>query len=360
MDTILVVEDERDIKNQIADLLESSGYKVDSVSDGKEAIDYLDHEIPDLVISDIMMPNVDGYQLLDYFQKLPATSIVPFIFITAKTELSELRKGMTLGADDYITKPFRAKELLHSVETQLKKKSKSDKKFEEICLSISAYVPHELRTPLIPIMGYTELMLEGLDELTKTEISDFLSKINFSVHRLYKVIEKFTRYTEAQLKNANRNCMASQYSGTLSIASDIEITARKLMMEQNRYYDLTLNISDAEINISRSDFQFIVEELVTNACKFSNPGTAVFIKSEIVDNYYVIEITDHGRGMTPEQVTDISPFVQHERKQYQQSGNGLGLATVKKIVEYYGGEFKIYSEKDLFTTCKLSFPLSEG
>lgn len=358
MNKILVVEDEKDIRDQICDLLESAGYEVTSVPDGKHAISFFEHEIPDLVISDIMMPNIDGYQLLNYFQKLPAASTIPFIFLSAKVDYNDIRHGMNCGANDYLTKPFRAKELLQSVETQLKKKEKSDKKFEEIYMDISSYVPHELRTPLIPILGYIELIQEGINELSKEEISDMTDKIKHSVHRLHKVVEKFIKYSEIRIRLENRNNNQQPIECFISSpASIIEIISKRKMGEYNRHSDLELNLADIELKILETDFEFIIEELVSNAQKFSNAGTKVIIKSEIKDNMYNIEITDHGRGMTPEQLTNIHPFIQHERKKIQQQGNGLGLVTIKKLAEYYEGSFQIESVKNVFTTCKVMLPV---
>ena len=137
MNTILVVEDDKEVRDTIVDLLEGAGYSPIPKYNGSEAELFLESNIPDLVISDVMMPKVDGYQLLEYFKKLPATAAVPFIFISAKSSLLDIRNGMLSGADDYITKPFRAKELLQSIETQLKKKEKVDMEFEKISMTIS-------------------------------------------------------------------------------------------------------------------------------------------------------------------------------------------------------------------------------
>lgn len=358
MNKILVVEDENDIREQICDLLETSGYTVESLHDGKQAIDYLEHDIPDLVISDIMMPNIDGYQLLEYFHRLPAASTVPFIFLSAKTDHMDVRNGMTSGADDYLMKPFRAKELLKSVEAQIKKKQKYDQKFEEIYTDISAYVPHELRTPLIPVLGYVELIRDSLNDLSKEEITDMVCKIDGSVHRLHKVIEKFIRYTEIQARITRKfSSMEILEPTVLAPSSIIEIISKKILNEAGRLNDIEIHAVDANLKLLESDFEFIVEEMVNNAVKFSNPGTKIIIKTEVKDDLYVIEVTDHGRGMTPEQITNINPFVQHDRKKFQQQGNGLGLVTIKKLTEHYDGGFNLTSIKNVFTTCKVALPI---
>lgn len=121
MKKILLIEDNDDIRENTAEILEMSNYQVFTAKDGKEGVEVALREIPDLVICDIMMPELDGYGVLHILQRNTDTRNTPFIFLTAKTERTDFRKGMELGADDYITKPFNGTELLNAVESRLKK-----------------------------------------------------------------------------------------------------------------------------------------------------------------------------------------------------------------------------------------------
>ena len=129
MKVILVVEDEQEVRKTIVEVLENNGYDVFQSGDGQEAISYLRTYTPDLVISDIMMPNVDGYEVLKYIKNNPATESVPLIFLTAKAEFQEIQKGLEYGADQYLLKPFRMKDLITAVEIQLTNKNKVGDKF---------------------------------------------------------------------------------------------------------------------------------------------------------------------------------------------------------------------------------------
>lgn len=121
MRTILLIEDNQDIRENMAEILEMSNYKVLTAPDGKEGVALAIEHKPDLVVCDIMMPVLDGYGVIHMLQKNGDTSNIPFIFLTAKAERAEIRKGMELGADDYITKPFNGTELLSAIETRLRK-----------------------------------------------------------------------------------------------------------------------------------------------------------------------------------------------------------------------------------------------
>jgi CRP/FNR family cyclic AMP-dependent transcriptional regulator len=121
MKKVLLIEDNTDIRENMAEILELSGYEVVTAADGKQGVTAAVNEKPDVIVCDIMMPVLDGYGVIHMLQKNADTRNIPFIFLTAKAERDEIRKGMTLGADDYITKPFNGTELLAAIESRLHK-----------------------------------------------------------------------------------------------------------------------------------------------------------------------------------------------------------------------------------------------
>ncbi|PWT97051.1 MAG: transcriptional regulator [Bacteroidetes bacterium] len=129
MKAILVIDDNNDIRENTAEILDLAGYKTFTAENGKRGVEQAIKNKPDLIVCDIMMPELDGYGVLHLLRKNPDTQFIPFIFLTAKTERSEMRRGMEMGADDYITKPFDDIELLNSIETRLKKGQVLEKKY---------------------------------------------------------------------------------------------------------------------------------------------------------------------------------------------------------------------------------------
>src|SRR6187455_1378783 len=121
MKSILVIEDNKDIRENTAEILDLAGYKTFTAENGKKGVDIAVREKPDVIVCDIMMPELDGYGVLHMLRKNETTQAIPFIFLTAKTERSDFRKGMEMGADDYVTKPFDDIELLNAIEVRLKK-----------------------------------------------------------------------------------------------------------------------------------------------------------------------------------------------------------------------------------------------
>src|SRR5574339_330307 len=129
MKSVLVIEDNKDIRENTAEILDLAGYKTFTAENGKKGVDVAMKEKPDVIVCDIMMPELDGYGVLHLLRKNPETQNIPFIFLTAKTERGDFRKGMEMGADDYITKPFEDIELLNAVEVRLKKSAIMDQQY---------------------------------------------------------------------------------------------------------------------------------------------------------------------------------------------------------------------------------------
>lgn len=136
MKSILLIEDNDEIRDNMAEIISMSNYNVYTAPDGKEGVALAIQHKPDLIICDIMMPVLDGYGVIHMLQKNPDTQNIPFIFLTAKAERAEIRKGMDLGADDYITKPFNGTELLNAIETRLRK---SDLLRKEIAAGMTGF-----------------------------------------------------------------------------------------------------------------------------------------------------------------------------------------------------------------------------
>ena len=120
---ILLIEDNENMRENTSEILTLAGHQVESASNGKEGVIKVQLNKPDLIICDIMMPELDGYGVLHMLNRDPNTNQIPFIFLTAEADRSDVRKGMELGADDYVTKPFDDLELLAAVDTRLKKSS---------------------------------------------------------------------------------------------------------------------------------------------------------------------------------------------------------------------------------------------
>lgn len=140
MKHVLLIEDNKEVRENTAEILELAGFKVSTASDGKKGVEEVKKEKPDLIICDIMMPVLDGYGVLHLLSKNEETANIPFIFLTAKTERLEIRKGMDMGADDYITKPFEKTELLNAIESRLKKVESIKREYQKNIEGLTTFI----------------------------------------------------------------------------------------------------------------------------------------------------------------------------------------------------------------------------
>ena len=142
MKRIVLIEDNLEMRENTAEILELANYDVVTAENGKIGVEVVKKEKPDLILCDVMMPELDGYGVLYYISKDPETASIPFIFLTAKAEKSDMRKGMSLGADDYLTKPYTEMELLDAVEARLKKSETFKAKFENNADGLNNFIDH--------------------------------------------------------------------------------------------------------------------------------------------------------------------------------------------------------------------------
>jgi two-component system sensor histidine kinase/response regulator len=359
---ILVIEDEESIRENILDLLEAENFEGIGAINGKVGIKLANEQIPDLILCDMMMPEVDGHGVLKALRSEPLTATIPFIFLTAKADKSDIRTGMELGADDYITKPCTPQELLKAIAIRLEKQKtisrQSQKTLDELRTNISMSLPHELRTPLNAIMGFSELILSEYQVLEESDILEMIGQIQTSGHRLYRLIQNFLLYAELEIAATNPELLKEMRNSEFScVKSLLTQKARQQAKHANRVDDLQLNLHDSSVAIDSVRLAKIVEELLDNAFKFSLEGTPVFLRTVVENQTFILSVKDQGRGMTAEQIAQLEAYRQFDRKIYQQAGLGLGLAIVQRLAELHGGKFKIESLPQQETIVCVSLPV---
>jgi two-component system sensor histidine kinase/response regulator len=363
MKKILVVEDAQSLRKDIVEMLGFEGFQAVGAENGLVGVERARELLPDLIICDIMMPGLDGYGVLEALRKEAATATIPFIFLTARTDRVDIRQGMELGADDFLTKPFHAAELLASVRARLEKRDlvqrESDKRLADLRGAIMTALPHELRTPLNIILGFSDLMSSDAEILDSARIGEMARLINNGALRLYRLIENFLLYAQTEVIATDRQQIEDyRKSYTLYPNTSIPIFAKQQAAQAEREADLRLKPDEVEaVAISEEFLKKIVQELVDNACKFSPPNTPIEVSGVCEGGYYVLQVTDHGRGMTREQIAAVGAYVQFERRIYEQQGTGLGLILCKRLAEIHGGAFEITSVPNETTTVRISVPL---
>jgi len=363
MAKILVIEDQDSIRTNLLELLDAQFHSVMGAENGRIGVPLAREFLPDLIICDIVMPELDGYGVLNELRQDPTTAAIPFIFLTAKADRADLRHGMELGADDYVVKPFTHAEILGAVSTRLARHHQVTEhlevKLEELRSNIASSLPHEFLTPLTVIMAAAEILVHHSEALEPGDVPELGGRIHSSAERLHRLFRNFLLYTRLELADTDpAQAAALRGHGASDTREVIEQVALRGAKHAGRAADLHLGLCDATAPIEPTYLSKTVEELVDNAFKYSVPGTPVHVTSRVDGaRVFTLSIVDHGRGMTPEQIAGVGAYMQFDRQEYEQQGQGLGLTIAKRLAKLYGGELCIESTPGVQTAVRVDLPM---
>ncbi|MBF0501017.1 MAG: response regulator [Candidatus Riflebacteria bacterium] len=366
MTRILIIEDDIEIRESIADLLFMNGYETSTAPCGRTGIEKAFADSHDLIISDIMMPDVDGFAVYQALRADPRTAVVPFIFLTARTDRTDVRRSMGMGADDYITKPFEQKELLDSIKARLERRQIAVSAMDELRNSLSRSLSHEFRTPLNGILGFCNIILESIRDKQPVNTKDLANHIGFireSGERLFTLVRKYELFTGIRIHTADPQILAGwRKSIAIRWKDELETDLIKIAQQFRCVPDLEsiTSLPNVPLKIPENLLRCALSELMDNAYKFSSRETPVTITGVIEASNYIFTIQDHGCGMTPHQIAKIDSYIQFDRQAKEQQGLGLGLAIVKLIAKVTDCRFVIESEKSRGTTVKLIVPIAKN
>ena len=351
---ILLVEDELNIRNTTTELLQYKNYDVRAVANGQEALDLLDNWIPDLILCDIMMPIMDGHQLHEIIKENKSLVAIPFVFLTAKKGNNLMRKCMLNGADDFISKPFKTKELLNIIETKIDRFQKIKNAHNNLYAGEKKYFLHEVNTPLNGILDSIDPLLENVNNLEKEDRKVFYNTIKVSGERLNRTMQNLILYKS--LKNNELNFSDNEECEILNVFWK---TKKKILTTyKNQEKRITFEIDKSNLKISETNLNFILFELIDNALKFSSDSKTILISGEKYnDKYYELIIRDFGIGFSELELRKINAAQQFNREELEQQGLGLGLYLSKSILKKAKGVFSIISEVNKGTKISLFFPL---
>jgi len=359
---IVIVDDTPKNLQILGTILRKEGYAVLAITDSKKALPAIEKKQPDLVLLDIMMPNINGYEVCAALKSNPKTHSIPVIFITAKTESSDIIEGFRVGGVDYITKPFNSEELLVRVDTQLKLQDaiKQAQKANAVKSEFLANMSHDLRSPLTSIMGVMKLM-QG-DDLTP-EHRNYINIAQKAGTSLLCLINDILDLSKIEAEQLELNQVKFDIQETLNDIMDILcINAFKKGLELNLIIDPIIPtpvIGDPE------RFKQIVINLLSNAIKFTSHGeVSIFVSLENQTDeqlVYSISIQDTGCGIHEDKIDKLfKSYTQADSTiSRQYGGTGLGLSISKKLIEMMNGSISVESEVDKGTTFKFTISLKK-
>ncbi len=347
---ILIVEDEADVRENISELLVEEGYEVMGARNGLEGFASIKKFRPDLVICDVTMPLMGGLELLKRIQDEKINFDKPFIFLSARAAKENMRMGMNLGADDYITKPYTREEILEAVSSRMNKSESMESKNSLLRANILNSLPQELLTPLNAIYLGSDLLRKGGSTISTEEVQECGEMIFSSAAKMKDVFSRYICLLEIFSDRSSENESNSLSNEICKLPDDIiKIAAEEIAAKHKRSKDLKLKIDRSSLNIFDNHLFRIAYELVDNAFKFSAPGSLVIVLGGISFSTYLFSVSNIGSSMSEEQISMIGEFMQFGRKKKEFPGMGLGLEIAKSYCQNYQADFDITSTNNSVT-----------
>ena len=358
---VLVIDDEEFVRTAIRQILEEKEYGVLEASSGREGIDLARRELPDLVICDIVMEGLDGYSTLQELRSDRSTAAIPLIIMTGYQNTNSMRLAMSLGADDFLVKPFPLFELLSSVEARLKQRrlvqEQAMEQLEALKRHINIALPPQMHGPLNSILTTARFLNAHSHDLPRDQIRDMADIIDAAAHRLQRLSENFLILAQLELLESNTAPLVTAAPASAAGPRElIEEAARTAAEPHQRTADIELELADCEPAIHGSYLARIVEELVDNACQHSEPGSKIIVASSGGEQFE-LTVIDRGWGMREDVVESLAHGLRFDRRLSELGGAGLGLVVTKGLAEVHGGQIKIDTRERAGTTVTVVLPL---
>ena len=364
---ILIVDDVMSNVLLLKVLLTNEKFAIATASNGRQALEQVEKENPDLVLLDVMMPDMSGFEVAQHLKSNPNTADIPIIFLTALNSTADIVKGFQVGANDFISKPFNKEELIIRVTHQISlvaAKRLILSKTEELQRTIAgrdklySVIAHDLRSPMGSIKMVLNMLILNLpSEKIGAEMYELLTMANQTTEDVFSLLDNLLKWTKSQIGKLNVVYqdvdLVEVTDGVIEIFSMVA-SLKKIRIREMKPEKMMVN---ADIDMLKT----VVRNLLSNAIKFSKENSEVLVKMEEVDGMAVVSVQDYGCGISEEGQkkllhtdTHFSTFGTNNEE-----GSGLGLSLCKDFVVKNGGKLWFTSKEGEGSIFSFSIPVKK-
>jgi len=369
MPTILVIEDESLLRAEVAEWLMFEGYTAITAEDGVAGVEKALQHLPDLIVCDILMPRLDGYDVLLEIRSNSKTADIPFVFLTARAAHEDIRAGMNLGADDYLTKPFTRVDLLQAIKSRLEitaaRRLKIKDEIEDLRTELAkeqeqrlikgklvGMFSHDFRNPLATILSSISLLRDYADRMDDKRRLAHMNRVDASVRQLLHMLDDMLIITQME---SGRLEFKPELLGVEQFLQHI-IEEFQIIHDETHTFRVESRFSDPMMADPRLLRQ-IAANLISNAVKYSPAGSEVDITLGFHQGQFAFSVEDHGIGIPEKDQAELFGVFHRGSNVGDVSGTGLGLAIVKQAVELHNGTLHVESEIGRGTKITVLIPI---
>jgi signal transduction histidine kinase len=354
---ILIVDDVPENLEILTDLLFSNGINVIIAENAEETFTILKKKTPDLILLDINLPGVNGFQICEKLKNNPKTKSIPIIFLTAKVATDDIIKGFELGAVDYITKPFNSIELLTRVKTHLDLKNSN---YEIIRMSKSkdkffSVVARDLKAVFLILNNFVETLKKKQIEGNNEEILKYTNLLYDTSKQGYAFLENLLEWARVQTGDMQFVPQKINLKNTIEPVFNL---LRNTIAVQKGIIFYSMVTSGLDVFADEKMLQTIIRNLTSNALKYSNSGDEIIISAEEKNDFVEISVSDTGIGIDEEELENL--FILEKTRSTEgtkgEKGTGLGLVLSKQLIEIHSGEISATSTFGQGSIFKFTIP----
>lgn len=352
---LLVVDDVQTNVLLLKALLSKEGYTIMVANHGRMALDMIQQELPDLILLDVMMPEMDGFEVAQHLKENQATEDIPIIFLTALDDTESIVKGFKLGASDFISKPFRKEELMVRLRHQLTLVAarriimeQTDELKKTIAGRDKLYsvIAHDLRSPMASMkMLLNTIMMSVSRDKIDADLFDMLEMSNKTSEEVFSLLDNLLKWTKSQLGKLTVIPQELDITGLV----DGVIEVMKPVAELKHICLLREGHDACLVKVDIEMIKSVVRNLISNAIKFSNQNSEIIVSLKEEENRVIISVKDFGRGIKKEDqgklLNDATHFTTFGTS--SEEGSGLGLLLCRDFVRKNGGELWFESEENV-------------
>ncbi len=359
--SILVVDDVPDNIEIVESILGRAGYRLFSADSGQAAIELCRVQAFDLILLDVMMPEMDGFEACRQMRTMPGVEYVPVVFLTAKTDLDSIVEGFEAGGADYVTKPFYAKELQARVRTQVRlwQTERELRRLNAAKDRFLGLIGSELKRPFSALQGVLGALVEGAEDMDRATLQDYARLAEDAALNLGLLMDNLQQWTDQQTERVPPHPRELLAETALTDALDAE---RELLAVKGvaARIETTPGADELKVLADRQMLSTVLRNLLTNAAKFSHPGGRVELSAHAENDRVIFSVADEGIGVAAADREKLfTPGAQFRRAGTQgELGVGVGLALCRELVEENGGEIWLQgaAEKGLQVVFSLPAP----
>lgn len=357
--TILVVDDTLENLQVVGSVLKAQAYNIALATDGKSALEIVKENVIDLILLDIMMPGMDGYEVCQVLKADKATCHIPVIFLTARTEVEDLVTGFDAGGVDYIIKPFNHTELLARIKTHLELHNARNKivEFNKTRDKLYSIIAHDLRSPLAGIKMTVGAINDGLLAFDSPDFKELMMNLQETTDNTFQLLTDLLTWTRNQDEKVNLDLKP--------INLDYIVNDCLTLLQGNaRLKDITVEnhcLSDALCIADEVTIHTTIRNLLSNAIKFTPNKGSIKISTSSGSQMVTVSIKDTGIGMSQEVVEKLLNVETHYTTPgtNKEMGTGLGLVMVRNFMESNRGKIEIISQPKEGTEVILHLPIAD-